>query len=427
VNVVEYAKNSYSLDTPIKRLKFALSYERQNIHLEQDEQVTFCRMESIGEQGEFDTSETRTFEDVSSGYTRFFEGDVLVAKITPCFENGKGAIAQSLEKGIGFGTTELYVLTPGTKLAAKYLYYITVSSLFRGLGEAAMTGAAGQKRVPDDFISDFPMWLPPLETQHKIVDYLDAEIQQIDALIQEKEHMLKLLEEKRAALVSSAVTKGLNPNAPMKDSGLEWLGEVPAHWNVWRAKRLFSESDERTETGEETLLSLRMKIGLVPHNDVSEKLIKDDEIIGYKITRVGQIVVNRMRASIGLIAVTPQTGLVSPDYAVFQPILDLEPDYFTQLFKTRLLGSVFRSLSKGLGTGSSGFLRIYSDDFLALQIPVPPINEQREILLYLSSEEEKTNQFEVSLQKSIELLTERRSALITAAVTGQLEIPGVTA
>jgi type I restriction enzyme, S subunit len=107
--------------------------------------------------------------------------------------------------------------------------------------------------------------------------------------------------------------------------------------------------------------------------------------------------------------------------------LDLEPDYFTQLFKTRLLGSVFRSLSKGLGTGSSGFLRIYSDDFLALQIPVPPINEQREILLYLSSEEEKTNQFEVSLQKSIELLTERRSALITAAVTGQLEIPGVTA
>lgn len=259
----------------------------------------------------------------------------------------------------------LEILRPAhEKLNSKYGAYLLYSIWSQRLVDQHIKKTTGIQNLDGDSYFDQRVWLPSLETQRRIADYLDRETAEIDALIEAKEQMLALLEEKRAALVSRAVTKGLNPDVPMKDSGLEWLGEIPAHWKVSRAKRFFREIDERTETGEETLLSLRMEIGLVPHDDVSEKPILDSELIGYKITRPNQIVINRMRVAIGLIAVTPQLGLVSPDYAVFENIENLQPFYFVELFKSSLLQSLFRSESKGLGTGSSGFLRLYSDNFL---------------------------------------------------------------
>lgn len=234
--------------------------------------------------------------------------------------------------------------------------------------------------------------------------------------------MLALLEEKRAALISRAVTRGLDPDVPMKPSDLEWLGDIPVHWEIRRAKVLFHEIDQRTTTGEEVLLSLRMNQGLVPHNDVSEKPIPSHELIGFKLARVNQIVINRMRAASGLIAVSHQDGLVSPDYAVFESKQDVLPKFFKLLFKTPLLQSVFRSASKGLGTGSSGFLRLYSENFLSIKLPVPPLEEQGIILTSLECERIYTAKLEEALHRSIALLKERRSALITAAVTGQLQI-----
>lgn len=269
-------------------------------------------------------------------------------------------------------------------------------------------------------VADISISLPPLPTQRRIAEFLDRETVQIDALIEAKEQMLALLQEKRAAQINRMVTKGLDPSAEMKDSGLKWLEEIPKHWGVRRGKVLFEEIDSRSETGEETLLSLRMGIGLVPHNDVSEKPIIDSEIVGYKLTLPGEIVINRMRASIGLIAETRQIGLVSPDYAVYRSKIDLKPQYYVELFKTGLLGALFRSESKGLGTGSSGFLRLYSDNFLNLMFPYPPAKEQQGITAAVASQDKQDKQFTGALNASLTLLRERRSALITAAVTGQL-------
>ena len=140
-----------------------------------------------------------------------------------------------------------------------------------------------------------------------------------------------------------------------------------------------------------------------------------------KKVETGQVVINRMRAAIGLIAIAPQAGLVSPDYAVFDHFKEVDANYFVHLFKTELLQAVFRSASKGLGTGSSGFLRLYSDSFLSLHLPLPPLTEQREIVDYIRNEWQRTSVLEAELRKSIILLKERRSALITAAVTGQLK------
>jgi type I restriction enzyme, S subunit len=184
---------------PVKRLRFVT---RRTITLEQRQklslatQVTFLPMEAIGEQGELDVSIVRDIDDVRTGYTQFFDGDVVVAKITPCFENGKGALIRGTLNGVGYGTTELHVLGPNSELDGQFLYYVTVSEPFRKLGEAGMTGAAGQKRVPEDFVRDFRIPLPSLSEQQAIVNYLSHETARLDGLMSEKERLLELLAEK---------------------------------------------------------------------------------------------------------------------------------------------------------------------------------------------------------------------------------------
>src|SRR5699024_8983450 len=140
--------------------------------------------------------------------------------------------------GFAFGTTELHVVRPEEKLDRRFLYYLTASELFRELGEGAMYGAGCQKRVPEQFIKDFRIPLPSLPAQRKVAAYLDRKTAEIDTLIEKKRRLLDLLAEKRTALITRAVTKGLDPDVPMKDSGIEWLGEIPAHWDVARLKNI---------------------------------------------------------------------------------------------------------------------------------------------------------------------------------------------
>ncbi|MBZ5638348.1 MAG: restriction endonuclease subunit S [Acidobacteriia bacterium] len=279
--------------------------------------------------------------------------------------------------------------------------------------------------IPKSEIGAMMLPVPPLRQQRIIADYLDRETARLDGLVAAKERVLGLLAEKRRALVTRAVTRGFDPRAPLRYSGIPWLGEIPIHWELKRAKWLFRERDERSTTGEETLLSLRMELGLVPHNEVSEKQTRAEELIGYKKTSLNEIVLNRMRAASGLVAVSPKDGLVSPDYAVFQAAPDTDPRYFAHLFRTELLQAVFRSESTGLGTGSSGFLRLYSENFLSLWLPCPSYREQRSILEHVANETARLDALRAATERTIALLKERRAALIAAAVTGRIDLQGV--
>jgi type I restriction enzyme S subunit len=286
-------------------------------------------------------------------------------------------------------------------------------------------GSTMQHLTADAF-GGFPVLLPPRPEQDSIAAYLGRKATRLDGLVAAKERLLALFVEKRRALISRAVTRGLNRNIPLRDSGIPWLGQIPAHWQVERAKWLLTERDERSVTGEETLLSLRMEIGLVRHNDVSEKTTRSEELIGYKKTSTNEIVVNRMRAASGLVAVTPQEGLVSPDYAVFRTGPRVDPHFFTHLFKTDLMQAVFRSESTGLGTGSSGFLRLYSENFLDLLLPVPPLSEQQAIVEQITAEIASLDGLCAATERTIVLLKERRAAMISAAVTGLVEVEAST-
>lgn len=157
--------------------------------------VTFLPMEKVNEDGTYDTEIKKPVESLSSGFTYFERGDVLVAKITPCFENGKGADLSLLDTEFGFGSTEFHVIRPfENKSISRYLYYLTHSMIFRNIGEAFMTGAAGQKRVSKEFIKEFRIGIPSsIDEQQIIADFLDHKTAQIDELISKKQHMIDLL------------------------------------------------------------------------------------------------------------------------------------------------------------------------------------------------------------------------------------------
>lgn len=169
-------------------------------------ELQFLPMECIGVDGSLNLENTRILSDVETGYTFFAEGDVVYAKITPCFENGKGAIMNGLHHGYGFGTTELTVLRPKKDISANYLYYITISDVFRKIGQSWMYGAGGQKRVPDEFVKNLFLGWPPYKEYIFITDYLDIETAKIDGLIQKIEFSMELLREYRASLISACVT-----------------------------------------------------------------------------------------------------------------------------------------------------------------------------------------------------------------------------
>lgn len=170
-----------------------------------DDKVVFLPMDKISSDGDIDNSEWRKIKDVKTGFTSFAKNDVVVAKITPCFENGKGACLDQLASDFGYGTTELIVLRASEKVEPKYLYYITRISQFRILGEKDMTGSAGQKRVPTSFVGNFTLGIPKREEQIQIIEYIEKKKVQIENVIQKIASEIELISEYKNSLISSVV------------------------------------------------------------------------------------------------------------------------------------------------------------------------------------------------------------------------------
>lgn len=175
-----------------------------------DTMVSFVPMDAIGEYGGIRLDSTKPLCDVYGGYTYFADDDVVVAKITPCFENGKGALASKLSNGIAFGTTELHVLRAGEEVDSRWLFYLTSSHAFRAIGESEMYGAGGQKRVPESFIKNFKLGIPPKAEQIEIANYIDEKLSRLDKMVELNQSAIAKLMEYRSAIVSSVVTGHAN-------------------------------------------------------------------------------------------------------------------------------------------------------------------------------------------------------------------------
>ncbi|SRX94508.1 restriction modification system DNA specificity domain-containing protein [Nitrosomonas sp. Is79A3] [Mycobacterium shimoidei] len=398
-------------------------------------EVTFLPMEAIGEDGSLDISRERPVQQLLDGYSYFENGDVLFAKVTPCFENGKFATIQGLSSGFGFGTTEVTTLRPGAGLDQRFLGYIVRTDLFKQAGIAAMTGAGGLKRVPDEHVRNFRVALPPMDEQRIIVDFLDHETAKIDALIAKQEQLIATLREDRIATITHAVTKGLDPNAEMKDSGVEWLGEIPAHWEASRLKFVVKSVDSGTSVNAGDWTPSADEIGILKTSCVStgrfnaagSKTVVDPEEIG-RVTcpvRGGSLIVNR--------ANTPQlvgsTGYAAEDYPnlylsdkLWQVRLRSASAKFIHLWSQT---EAYRSQIAAKCVGASSSMQNLSmGDFRDIAFGLPPMPEQQLIVEYLDAHCAKLDALIAKSEQMIGALREYRSALITDAVTGKIDVRG---
>ena len=392
-------------------------------------EVSFVPMEAIHEYGGMDLDSTKPLSDVLDGYTYFRDGDVLVAKITPCFENGKGALAEGLSSNVGLGTTELHVLRPSPEVEARFLLYLTLSQHFRRIGAASMYGAGGQKRVSGDFIRNFRHPLPCLSEQGTIADFVDRETAKIDGLVAHKERLIELLQEKRTALITRAVTRGLHPDAPMKDSGVEWLGEIPTHWEVKRLWHL-TPSERKIMYGI-VLPGLNVDEGvpIVKGGDVGASRLKPEALSKTTFEIEARYIRSRLRSGDLVYAIRGSIGDVEivPD--------ELDGANLTQdaarvaytpathgrwLLYTLRSRTVFSQLEAGaLGATIRG---INIRDLKRALIPVPPKCEQEQIASFLDTETALLDTLSVKVGEAIDHLNELRTALISAAVTGKIDV-----
>ena len=424
----------------VKRLRFVaeLNPSKSEIaELDKETPVSFLPMDAIGDDGKINLEYEKRIADVETGYTFFRDGDVTVAKITPCFENGKGAVMQGLTQGIGFGTTELIVARPiVSQTCSDYLHALFTSVEFRNNGEGYMYGAGGQKRVPDDFVRNFAIAFPPLEEQQTIAAFLDCETGKIDALIAEQQRLAELLAEKRQAVISLAVTKGLNPNARMKDSGIAWLGEVPKHWEVVPLKQVISQIESGVSVNASDFPATEPEPGVLKTSCVYSGQFDANEnktVIEAEIERVscplkaGTLIVSRMNTpelvgAAGLVKVAPE-NIYLPDRLWQVSFTNAVPAFVHYWTQSVFYRAQIRVVCAGT---SSSMQNLGQDQFRTFDFPNPPQEEQQTITAFLDSETAKFDTLAAEANRVIKLLQERRSALISAAVTGKIDVRSIS-
>jgi type I restriction enzyme S subunit len=210
----------------------------------------------------------------------------------------------------------------------------------------------------------------------------------------------------------------LRPYSDYKDSGLRWLGAVPAHWNVLRCKYLFREIDERSATGEETHLSMSQKLGLIASDGLEGKRLQSESYAGAKLCRKDDLVLNRLKAHLGVFSRAKQAGVVSPDYTVLRPQHGDDVTYFEYVFKTPACIAELRRSTKGI---VEGFWRLYTDDFFNIRVPVPPVDERSAILRFVATQDTRIRKFIRNRRQLIEVLNEQKQGIINKAVTRGLD------
>jgi type I restriction enzyme S subunit len=282
-------------------------------------------------------------------------------------------------------------------------------SLYKGL----------RNTIPKEAFGAFKTPLPPIDEQRRIVDFIDEASRKIEDAIVIKEEQIALLRERRQILIQHAVTRGLNPAAPMKDSGIDWIGQIPAHWEVKRNKHMFVEVNERSAKGTEQHLSMSQKLGLVPA-DLVEKSLVSESYEGAKLVQPGDLVLNRLKAHLAVFSIAAMEGVVSPDYSVFRPfVAGASSRYFEALFKTSVYLGEFRLRVRGI---VEGFFRLYTDSFMDIPLLIPPHSEQEAIMDHL---EWMSGQFDDAIrvkEEQIIVLKEYKTILINAAVTGKIKV-----
>ncbi|RWD02066.1 MAG: restriction endonuclease subunit S [Mesorhizobium sp.] len=362
-----------------------------------------------------------TFEAAPSrARRRVRDGDVLISTVRTYLR----AIAPVVSPPPNMIVSTGFAVLRPKKISAAYLGYAVQAEYFISEVIARSVGISYPAINASDLMR-VTIPLPPPREQTAIAAFLDRETAKIDALVDEQKRLIELLKEKRQAVISHAVTKGLDPDAPMKDSGVEWLGEVPADWEIRRLASLFREVGE-PGNDELPILSVSIHHGVsdkeLDEDDLERKVSRSDDRSKYKQVQPGDLVYNMMRAWQGGFGSVQTIGMVSPAYVVARPKTEFATGFIEALLRTPAAVEEMRRRSRGV---TDFRLRLYWEEFKDLRVALPPVGEQRRLMGHVAEHNARSQALIAESAHLIELLNERRAALVSAAATGKIDVRDV--
>lgn len=357
-----------------------------------------------------------TFSVKEIGYQGIETGDLVI--------HGMDGFAGSIGISDSRGKSSPVLVVCDTDENKRYIMYYLRSMAYNDVFTALSTGI--RVRSCDlrwNKLAELPYILPSFIEQDKIVSAIESSTSKVDVLIANVQAQIEKLKAYKQSLITEVVTKGLDSNAPMKDSGVEWIGEIPAHWELPRIKNLFKLRNERNDEADLSkvnLISLYTDLGVVQHSDIIETTgNRAVTAEGYKFVHRNDIVVNIILCWMGAVGMSKYDGVTSPAYDIYCPINETISEYYHYLFRTRRFNGECYRYGKGIMMMR---WRTYSTEFRAITVPRPPVNEQRKIVGYLNEKCAEIDELIALKQSKIEKLQQYKRSLIYEYVTGKKEV-----
>lgn len=416
----------------ITRLKYLADFEPtcDTSYLTDESKITYTPMECV-KNGGFENRSV-LYGNLSHTLTPFQNGDIAMAKVTPCFENGNIAIMDNLFSGFGLGSSELFIFRPKS-ISTRYFFYWLQNKAFVARACSTMTGTGGLKRISPSFIRNCPVHCPSTDEQAKISDYLDAKCSEIDDLLTSVHSSIEEYKKLKQAVITQAVTKGVRGEREMKDSGVEWIGEIPAEWRKTQLRHCATIKSGITlgkSYSKDTVLIERPYLrvanvqgGYVDLNGLATIEVTPDEDLKYRL-HSGDVLMTEGgdRDKLG-------RGCVW--HGEIEPCLHQNHVFAVQTNETILLpefleyltaSDVGRSYFDVTAIKTTNLACTSSSKVLAFTIPLPPIEEQTEIVGFIKKRSLELNKLIMKKELLVQELESYKKSLIYEVVTGKRKV-----
>lgn len=414
----------------ITRLKYLADFEPtcDTSYLTDESKITYTPMECV-KNGGFE-NRSALYGSLSHTLTPFQNGDIAMAKVTPCFENGNIAIMDNLFSGFGLGSSELFIFRPKS-IFTRYFFYWLQNKTFVARACSTMTGTGGLKRISPSFIRNCPVHCPSTDEQTKISDYLDAKCSEIDDLLTSVHSSIEEYKKLKQSVITQAVTKGVRGEREMKDSGVEWIGEIPKEWDIIKSSRIIKTTQNglsrRDLEKSEGQIILKLKNitsdGKIDYSFLNRITLSQNELNTYALT-TGDFLFVRVNGSKSLVGKCAIFEAISEIVAYNDHIIrvKLSNQCYNRFFLWYLYSCCGKAEIDLHTSTAAGQYTISGDGLRDITLVFPPIDEQKEIADYLDAKCAEIDGLIAKKEQLVKELETYKKSLIYEVVTGKREV-----
>ena len=397
----------------LKKLKFLL--DEVNIRSETGDETLLSLSKYKGAIPKDSLDERAGSASTLVGYKKVFKHNLVINKMQAV----NGLLAVSELEGITSPDYSVYSAKDNS-VNIHYIAFLLNQPEYLAEMKKRVTGVMeGFIRLYTDDLYDIKAILPSIKEQNCIVDFLQKKLVEIDQAIAIKEQQIALLNERKQIVIQKAVTQGLEPNVPMKNSGVEWIGQIPEHWECKPSRYAFRAVKRFKRDGTEIKFSVTQKWGVIPTDEMQESATQAVSFDGFQICLEDDLVLNKYKAHLGVFWRAPSRGLITGNYTVFEPLKGINSKYFELLYHTPVYIDIFRTIVYGV---IEGMMPLYNNDFYDMLSIVPPLEEQLAIVQYVGEQQKVFSKIERVFLGQIEKLKEYKTTLINDAVTGKIKV-----